>query len=344
MNPLFDDDLTGPRPAVWWAALRTALGRVPVWLLCWLVPLLCAASLASAWPRALDEMFAHHYEPGSVLATLDQDFRFDQRVRLGALREATAGAAAGLGLLVVLFGVFSAGGWLQVFLERTQGHSMRRFLWGGARYFWRFLRVLVLTLALLALWTWLLHGWPWKAALGLLCGARDGELEVLSSERQALAVTWLQEGLYSLGVALVLVWGDYTRTRLALQDTRSAFVAGACSAGLLVLHPLQTLRPLVVLFALEAAAVLVLGRAAHGLDRGLGPQSGASSLWALFLTGQAALLVRSLLRGARYHAVAQVSKRLVPPLAQPDPWAARVGGPGGPQYPLDLADDYGVSI
>lgn len=344
MNPLLDEDPVGPRPAVWWAALRTALGRAPLWFLCALVPLLLALVVAAPWPGAFAGMLGQSYAPGSLRAWLDEGFRFDQREALGALRTSTAASAAGAGFLVMLFGVFSAGGWLQVFLERTQGHSLARFLWGGTRYFWRFARVWVLTLLTLALWTWLLHGWPWKALLGVLFGAKDGDLEVLASETAALRVTWFQEGLYALGVALVLVWGDYTRTRLALQDTRSALWAGLCTWGLLVLHPLRTLRPFLVLFALEAGVVLVLGREARALDRGIGPETGAGTLWALFALGQAALLVRSLLRGARYHAAAQVTKALVPPLARPDPWARRVGGPGGPQYPIDAGDEYGVSI
>lgn len=344
MNPLFDEDLTGPRPAVWWAALRTALGRVPVWLLCWLVPLLLALVVAAPWHGAFAGLLAHRHEPGSVRAWLDQDFRLDHGAALDALRAGTAATAAGMGLLVMLFGVFSAGGWLQVFLERTQGHSMRRFLWGGARYFWRFLRVWVLTLSTLALLTWLFRGWPWKSALALLFGAKDGDLEVLASEHAALRVLWFQEGVYALGVALVLVWGDYTRTRLALQDTRSALWAGLCTWALFVAHPLRTLRPFVLLFVLEAGLLFALGRWARGLERGIGPATGAGTLWLLLALGQGALLLRSLLRGARYHAAAQVSKALVPPLAQPDPWASRVGGPGGPQYPIDLADDYGVSI
>jgi hypothetical protein len=344
MNPLLDDDMTGPRPAVWWAALRTALGRAPVWLLCWCVPFLLAVVVAAPWSGTFEDLLAHRYEPGSLRAWLDQDFRFDRGDALGALRASTAATAAGAGFLVMLFGVFSAGGWLQVFLERTQGHSLGRFLWGGTRYFWRFARVWLLTLLTLALLTWVFHGWPWKALLALLFGAKDGDLEVLASETAALRVQWFQEGVYALGVALVLVWGDYTRTRLALQDTRSALWAGLCTWGLFVAHPFKVLRPFLILFVLEAGMLFVLGRVAKSFDRGIGPETGAGTLWALFALGQGALLLRSLLRGARYHAAAQVSKMLVPPLAQPDPWATRVGGPGGPQYPIDLTDDYGVSI
>lgn len=344
MNPLLDDDLTGPRPPVFLAALRTTLGRTPIWLTCWLVPLFLALVLAVPWRGFYAGVLEHRYEPGSVLASMDEGFRFDHASELGVLKKSTAGIAAALALVTMLFGVFSGGGWLQVFLERTQGHSMRRFLWGGARYFWRFLRVWVLTLLSLALLSWIFYAWPWKTAVGLLFGAEDGDLEVLTSEWSVVLATWVQDGAYGLGLALVLVWGDYTRTRLALQDTRSAVWAGLCTWGLIFLHPLRTLRPMLLLFVFEAALVLALGSVARGVDRGLGPESGTGSLLVLFALGQAALLWRGIARGARYHAAAQVSKRLVPPLAQPDPWAHRVGGPGGPQYPIDTTDDYGVSV
>jgi hypothetical protein len=279
-----------------------------------------------------------------VMAFMDESFRFDHREELGALRQSTAGIAAALALLVMLFGIFSGGGWLQVCLERTRGHSMRRFIWGGARYFWRFSRVWILTLLTLALFTWSAYGWPWKAAMHLLFGAEDGDLEVLASERSAVVLGWIQDGGYACLVALLFAWGDYTRTRLALQDTRSALWAGLCTWGLLLVHPLRMLRPMLLLFALEVGVVLLLGRLALGVDRELGGHSGPLSLVVLVGLGEVALVWRGIARGARYHAAAQVSRRLVPPLAQPDPWASRVGGPGGPQYPIDVTDDYGVSV
>lgn len=344
MNPLLDDDLTGPRPPVTLAALRTAFGRTAIWLACWAVPLFLALVLAVPWRGFFAGVLEHRYEPGSVLAFMDEGFRFDHRLELGTLKKSTAGIAAALSMVIMLFGVFSGGGWLQVFLERTQGHSLRRFLWGGARYFWRFARVWGLTLLTLAGISWVMHGWPWKMALKLLFGAEDGDLEVFVSERSALTATWVQDGVYGLWVALLLVWGDYTRARLALQDTRSAVWSGMCTWGLILLHPLRTLRPMLALFWIEAGVVLGLGRLVHGVDRGLDADSGVGSLIVLLVLGQAALLWRTVLRGARYHAAAQVSKQLVPPLAQPDPWASRVGGPGGPQYPIDMTDDYGVSV
>jgi hypothetical protein len=278
------------------------------------------------------------------MASMGEAFRFDHAQDLGALRTQGAALAAMLGMCMVLFGAFCAGGWLQVFLERTNGHSLRRFYWGGARYFWRFLRLMFLSLLLLSLAGWVLIGWPWKVLMNLFFGAQDGNLEVLISESSALWLGWLQAGAYAFVFALILAWGDYTRTRMALQNTHSAMWAGLCTMGLFVWHPLQTIRPLALLFLLEFLVVLGIGRLSSGFNSGLDASSGWKSIAFLFLLGQAALLYQTISRGARYHAAVAVSRLIVPPLAQPDPWASRVGGPGGPQYLIDDTDDYGVSI
>ncbi len=344
MTAVIDDDLTLPRRPVFWGALRHALGRVPVWLFCWLVPLLLALVLAVPWRGWYDTALAHRYEPGSLLAALDEGFRVDHQREVAAIGRGSAGVAAALAFVTMLFGAFAGGGWLQVFLERTQGRSLRRFLWGGARYFWRFTRVWILTLVTLGFLGWVLYGWPWKMAMRFLFGAEDGDLEVLDSELSALLVTGLQHGLYGLAVALVLVWGCYTRTRLALQNTSSALWAGLCTWGLILLHPVRTLRPMVLLFVIEGLVVYLLGKLSWDVNTEISAGSGMTSLVALLAIGQAAMMWQGISRGARYHAATQVSRALVPPLLQPDPWASRVGGPGGPQYPIDVTDDYGVSV
>jgi hypothetical protein len=333
------------RGPVFLTAILGALGRTPIWLLTWLVTLALAALAALPWIDWFARTTAHRYAPGAELASLSEVFRFDHRAELGALRTQTGQVVALLGLGAMLFGVFAAGGWLQIFLERTSGHSVRRFLWGGSRYFWRFLRVWILTLIVLAAVSWLCLGWPWNTFVaGFLFGAPGGETEVLTSEWTALWLGWLQAGAHALLFALVMVWADYTRTRLALQDTSSSFVAGLATVGLLVRYPVRALRPMVLLFLIELAVLWIAGAASGRLDAGLGADATWQDVALLFLVGQAALLWRAVHRGARYHAAVTVSRDLVPPLLQPDPWAHRVGGPGGPQYPIDTTDEYGVSL
>ncbi|MEM7306782.1 MAG: hypothetical protein AAF682_08930 [Planctomycetota bacterium] len=341
------------RGPVFLAALRAAAARVPVWLLCWLVPLLLAAAVAAPWVDWFAETAANRYEPGDseagasgeVLATLRESFRADHGAAMDALGARSAQVAAVLGLVAMLFGAFSAGGWLQVFLERASGHSVRRFLWGGSRYFWRFVRVWLLTLLLLAAVSWIVLSWPWNTLVaGMLFGAPGGETEVFTSERTAVLYGWLQTGVHALLFALVLAWGDFTRTRMALQDSSSALLAGLGTVILILVHPVRTLRPMLLILIVEALVLWGAGSVSWGLNAGLGDGGGWGAVFSLFLVGQLALAARAICRGARYHAAVRVSRRVVPPLSRPDPWASRVGGPGGPQYPIDESDDYGVSL
>lgn len=334
-----------PRGPVFLAALGGAVSRAPIWLLAWLVPCLLALVASGAWIGWFSSAAAHRLAPGEAMAGLGDAFRFDHGQELAVLRARTADGTAVLGLLTMLFGVFAAGGWLQVFLERTSGHSVRRFLWGGSRYFWRFARVWILTLAVLAFISWLWFGWPWKTlVLDVLFGLKGGDLEELTSGRTAVGVGWLQDGGYALSFALTMVWADYTRTRLALLDTRSSLIAGLGTLGLLLRHPLRVIRPIALLFALEVLLLKGAAALAGPLNRGLDASSTWHDVALLFLVGELALIGRAIVHGAGYHAAVSVSRDLVPPLPRPDPWAHRVGGPGGPQYPIDSSDEYGVSL
>ena len=333
-----------PRGPVFLGALRAALGKMPLWVFCWSVPLLFASVPGLAWKSWFEETLDSRYPAGELMASMNEVFRFDHRTDLEALRRGGGGVMAALAFAILFFNAYCAGGWLQVALERTSGASMRRFMWGGARYFWRFVRVLVISLATLSVLSWVFYGWPWKALMSVLFGAEDGNLEVLLSESTAVTLEFLRAGGYAIFFALILVWGDYTRARMALHNARSAAWAGLCTWGLILWHPLRTLRPFLLILILEVAVVFGFGRWSWGVNSGLTSETTFGTLVLLFALGQVPLLWQAICRGARYFAAVRVSRAIVPPLAQPDPWASRVGGPGGPQYPIDNTDDYGVSF
>ena len=344
-----DNELLGAskRPVIL-EALRVSFGRPAVWLTTWLCMGLIALCLSLAFVDALGEC-AGSYAPGSQFFSLTENFRFDHGEVLGAVRSATSSAAAGIGLLALFFGVFAAGGWLQVILERTHGQSLRRFFLGGSRYFFRFFRVLLITLLALHMLGWMLYEWPWeKLVLESLLGVPESDLvslETLDSERTVANLSFVRDGLYALGFALVLVWGLYTRTRIALNDTSSALIAGIASLYTIVRHPLKTLRPMLLLVLLEASVLVGLGLATDRFQSGMEEKTSLVSVLILLGLGQLGLLIREALRGAGYCAAVRVSQDLVPPERE-DPWTGSIGGPGGPRYPIGDEDDdqYGVSM
>lgn len=340
MRPV--DDAYG---VVFVRALTGALARAPLWLTASFFTTLLALVVSVPWFEFFQGAMDHRYEPGSLIEALNETFRFDHRREQTVLEEGTRSAIGVAAVLAMLGGVFSAGGWLQVLLEGSEGQSLRRFFFGGSRYFFRFLRVLFLTLLSLHLVGFLVYGLPWEFAVERLwLGIAEGELEELASGLEARRAVFAQDGLYLVLVALVLVWGDYTRTRLALHDTSSAAWAGLCSWLTILAHPVRTLRPLLLLLLVEGLVLALAAWLSHRIQSGLGPESSWWPLFALIALGQAVLCWRTIVRGARYSAALQVSHQLVRPLARPNPWKKTIGGPGGPRYPVDDGEDFGVSL
>jgi hypothetical protein len=336
--------LQNPSRPVFYNALRITLGRTPLWVCAGFVTLLLGAVAALPTFAWFQSALGHRYLPGALIRGLDETFRFDQRAGRAALDDTTRSAGAVLALIAMLLGAFTAGGWLQVFLERTHGQSVRRFFYGGSRFFFRFLRVLGLSLLLLQLAGWICYGDPWDLLVDrMLFGVSDGKLETLTSELTARRIGWAQDGLYLAFVALILMWGTYTRSRLALHDTNSAVWAGLCSFALVFAHPLRVLRPMVLLLAAQAGVLAIAAVLKDIFEGQLGSAGDWMPVLLLFLLTVLAIFWRSMVRGASYHVALQVSAQLIRPLARPDPWKQSLGGPGGPRYPLG-GDEYGESL
>lgn len=329
---------------VFWAALRASLGRVPVWVLGWAIFGLFGVIVA--WPHRvmLEGALSNAYEKGAQLVSFSPGFLHDHATEMETLGESTAATGAVLVICALCVRIFFAGGWLQLFLERSGRHSMRRFFFGGARYFLRFLRVLLLTLLVLAAFDWLLFGPLFdEYVLGRFWDLPDGDLDALRSERDAYDIRFLRGMLHLAVFSLVGVWATYTRTRLAMHATRSAVLAGLSSFFTLLVHPIKTLRPMILLWLCEVAGLAIAGFAIDWMSSGMSAESGWLRVFGIFLAGSLALIWSQIVAGARYSAAVQVSHDVVAPLSSPDPWSERVGGPGGPQYPIDDSDEYGVS-
>lgn len=328
-------------------ALLATFARTPMWLTVFALELVLALAPAIAWGTWMSTASEHRYAPDSLFADLGTVFRFDHRRSMALLDDTNARGASGLALAAMLLGCFCAGGWLQVFLERTHAHTLRRFFLGGSRYFWRFFRVFLLTILSLALLGYVAYGAPWNAVVLHWIHhvpATDYErLETLTSEQTVFTLRFAQNAFYAVLFALVLVWGDYTRTRIALHDTGSAVWAGLCTWFTLLRHPIKTIRPMLWLSIIEVSVVLVAGVFARKIEGDFGAHSALAGVLLLFVIGEMALAWRVILRGARYGAAVQVSREVVRPIARPDPWKASFGPPYGPRYPLG-GDEFGMSL
>jgi hypothetical protein len=340
------NDSTSSRP-LFLRALRFALGRTSAWFSVWVMHIFLAVAPAVVYYAWFRDATAHRYEPGSLFANLDVTFRTDHGSALAILDTANGRVGAVLAVFAMLVSAFCAGGWLQIFLEHGHGRSLRRFFFGGARYFMRFVRVMLLTLLVLALFAWTVYDLPWeKAVLEWALGIPEGDrasLASFGSEQSAVYLTRVQHGLFALLFGLTLVWADYTRTRLALHDTSSALWAGLCTFFAMLAHPIRALRPMFGLLVTELIVVFGAGLIASSIEDEMFEHPELLGTVFLLLIGQFVLLWRLIVRGARYFAAIEVSRDVVRPIARPDPWKKSIGGPGGPRYPLG-EDEYNISI
>lgn len=325
------------------------LQRAAVRPAAWLTGAAGLAALAGALTLPAADWFAKtipgQYAPDDQVHSLDAAFRADHAEGLSQLWTGLGATGGWLAGAAFLFGVFTAGGWLGTLLDGSRTAGTRRYFHGGVRYFWRFLRLALLFLVLLDISGRVLLGEVWsELVLEDWAGWADGDAEHARSESAVRRLELLQHGLHALCFAGLFVWATYTRVRVALQSHASVLLATLRTFWLLVRHPVQTMRPLALLFALDFALLMGLGLVAEfWLQAGLEHSPSTWRVVGLWIITLLTLATREVFDGARYAAALAVSERLVSPL-RPDPWKHRVGAPGGPQYPIGDEDEFSISM
>lgn len=341
-----DERKQEPEGPVFLSALRSAIAHPVAYGFYALGILALSAPAVLTTQRAYADLLGQTYASGSAVYNLDTNLRTDHGAAISQQADVLATLGGPLGLVAVFLGVFAAGGWIGVLLDRTDRGQARKFFAGGLHYFWRFTGLALFVILLLAAWHWVLFEWPYKElVLRRAFGLERADTRWMDSEATVLWLGWAQGGLHFLGLAAVFAWALYTRVRLALQPSNSVIVAGFAALWTLVRHPLRTLRPLVLLFLVELAVVsLALGAMSKALDSSLATHPDGWRVGLMALVAVLALLVSAVLFGARYAAATRVVRSFVKPLAHPDPWSDRIGPPGGPQYPLGGQDEFSVSM
>lgn len=331
-------------PVFLWA-LRRAFVRPTAWILSSVGVIGLALIVTLPVFGWVAETTGGSYAPGSQTFSFDSAFRVDHGPELASLLASLATTAGWLALVAVFFGVFTAGGWIGTLLDSSRTSVTRRFFHGGIRYFWRFTRLALVFLLLADIAGRVFLGELWdRLVLEGWMGWPDGDSEHARSELTVMRLGWLQDGLYALTLAGLWTWATYARVRIALQSQSSVVVGSVRALGTLARHPLQTLRPIALLFVVNLALILALGAiAGPWLQEGLRDEPSLGRVLALGAVTVGTIVLRQVFDGARYAAALAVSERVVRP-KRPDPWKHRIGGPGGPQYPIADEDEFSISM
>jgi hypothetical protein len=282
----------------------------------WLVNL-SLASLAAlpAW-TAWREGFAFSPEADSLLTA----FHPGVFVELGQRGGGLIVPLLGLGALALVLNALTTGGVIESLLAADDRPLLHRFGRGAGRFFWRFVRVGLVTglvgalgvgiaVAVFALLTRPLQDSPWEP-----------RAPVLSLVHMALG----------LGVAMVALMAlDFARVRIVREDSRRPVRELRKALWLVLRNPVK-----VALLWASLALIYVVLLVAH-FAVGWGSLARTTALiLAMVVAQQALMLVRAGLRVALFAGCAEMDAILRPAPALAEPAAATADGPEpSPQLP-----------
>lgn len=251
-----------------------------------------------AHPRGLASTFGPEViGPLPVLVNLEQ--WLDGKI----LRQHPAILAAGAGFLLVW--AFFAGGILDRYAHPAGEHTRARLFRTGGEYWFRYLRLLVLSLLLyLFLFGWVVN--PLHARM------EDWTRDVLA-ERTVILLTAL---VYLLAGLLLVVIGaamDYAKIALVADHRRSAVLALLRGFRFVLARPGKTLGLYLLLVAVAGLAMLLYAWFAPGPG-----QAGVAALLLAFLCGQLYLLARIAIK-LWFLASQTVLYQTVTPAGEPPP-------------------------
>jgi len=207
-------------------------------------------------------------------------------------------------LLALLSAVWLAGGAVRMLTQRGP-YTIAAFHQGAGLYFYRYLRLALISLLFYAI----------ACVPGGIVSAVANKLWGEGMEAAPLAIAgWVKSGLQIVLCGLVATAMDYAKVRLAVDGSRSSFLAALGSLRLVLANLGTTMGVWLVLLVVSAAAVAVYLPVANAL-----PGTAMGPILLLFFWQQVYVLVRVTLRLASWGAAAELDPYLRPPVPEPPP-------------------------
>ena len=199
----------------------------------------------------------------------------------GTMFEGFAGLV-GLGLLYMLVWALLLGGVLERFVRPAETRSTARFLRSGGRFFFRFVRLALIS-GLLYFLVYRFHGWLYER---LEYWTRD-----LTAERLVFLYALAALGLTAMLLVLVHLSFTYAKVATVTENRRSMLLAALRGIGFVLSHPRKTLGLYLGLTLLSVALLALYAWIAPGAG-----QSTTAGVAFAFLVGQLFLVARLVIR------------------------------------------------
>lgn len=201
-----------------------------------------------------------------------------ERLLDGAILRANWILLAG-GLIVLLSWTFMNGGILDRYLNPEDSRVRGRFLSSCGRYFFRLLRIVLISLAIYYLF--------FTHAISPL---QDWVADGARGARSELATMLWALGIYTLAGGTLILCGillDYARIIVVAEDRRSVLISCVRSVRFVLRHPISTVSLYLFLLVVSGVVVFLYTLAAPGPE-----QASWFSVLMAFALGQAYLVAR----------------------------------------------------
>ncbi len=195
----------------------------------------------------------------------------------------TDGTVLSAGALFLLVWAFFAGGIIHRYAKPDESFTRSVFFAESARYFFRFLRLLVLSVAVyLAVARWVTGKlFPWM----------DRATRDVTAERTVILYTALIYAAIVLILAVVSMAVDYAKIALVTEDRRSAILALLRGLAFVFSNPIKTLGLYLALLLVGSLWLLIYGFIAPGPN-----QSTTFAVLLTFAVSQVFLIGRLILK------------------------------------------------
>jgi hypothetical protein len=293
-----------------WSGLERARARKRMLALYWVFHTLCALGAALPLMAVAAPQLGRSRLGDELMRQFDLAWLAEISAVAGeAAAPAVVFAAGAAGVILLLGGVFLAGGAVPLLAREDVAYSPEEFWRGAGRNFWPFLRLALYSLI------------PYAAAFVLAGLVRRGAEAVWGEGLEARPLVWAGYARLALLIVLsglISTAMDFAKVRLALSGSRQSLRACLGSLRLAWRNPGVMFWLWACFAAAGAAAAWVYVELAVRLETG-----GAPLFVALVLLQQAYVLARIGLRFAAWGAAAELDPILRPlPAPEPAPRAA----------------------
>ena len=220
-----------------------------LWFILWLMNALVAAVAALPMFSLLSREWNYSLAAGPMMDRFDIDYVVELIYKYWDSAPILLALLTGLGILYVTLTLLTAGGTLAVFSGTEKRFSAPVFFRGCGAFFWRFLRLFILSVIFYGIFVFGVNG-----GLSALFSRMTRNWTM---EKYVLFLSWGRLLLVAFFFILINMIFDYAKVRIVVEEGRSAIAAGFRSIKFVFKNFRKTLAVYLLCFLLGVIVIAI---------------------------------------------------------------------------------------